>query len=70
MVVARTFEGFSGASVSVALVVSPVITFPGTCSVIVVIWTASVASVTISKVLLKVVFLPGGGTMHVRTFYS
>ena len=51
MVVARTFEGFSGDSVAVALVVSPFITVPGTCSVIVVIWTAAVASVTVSGVM-------------------
>ena len=69
MVAARTVGGFSGASVSVALVVEPVIDVPGTCSVVVVvIWTSSVAAVSVSEVLLRVVLLPGGGAVPTRTF--
>ena len=49
---------------------APVITFLGTCSVVVVIWIESVASVVISGVMLKVVLLPGDGTVYVRTFCS
>ena len=64
MVVTRTVGGFSSSNVSVALVVL-VVTVSGTCSVVVVIWTASAV---VSEVLLKVTLLPGGGTVCVIVF--
>ena len=70
MVVTRTIRGFSGANVAVALVVVPVITVPGTCSVVIVILTGDVAAVVVSGVVLKVVLLPGGDTVSVWTFCS
>ena len=51
--------------------VAHVITLTGTCSVFaVVICTASVAAFSVSGVSLKVVFLPGDGTVYTRDFYS
>ena len=64
----RTIGVFSGTSVVLALVVVPVITVPGTCSVVFVIFTADVAGITVSGVLLKVVLLLGGGTFPEWTF--
>ena len=45
-----------------------VITVPGTCSIVVVIWTASEEAVTFYGVLLQVSFLPGGGSLSVWFF--
>ena len=44
MVETRDIGGFSDTSVVVSLVAVPVITVTGTCSIIVVIWTTTVAS--------------------------
>ena len=70
MAATRTIGHFSGASVVVSLVVVPVITFPGTYSVVLVIWTADAAAVLVSGVLLKVVLLLGGSDVSACIFYS
>ena len=52
MVVERTIGGFSGETIVVALVVAIIITIPGTYYFAVMIWTAHVASIPVSRVLL------------------
>ena len=68
MVVTRTIRGFSGASVSVGLSVVLFITIPGTYSIVVVSWTASLAAVAVSGMLLKMVLLIGGSALSVLIF--
>ena len=70
MVTTRINGGFSSASVAVALVVVPVSTFPGIFYVVFMIFTTAVEAITSSGVLLKLVLLPVGGAVSVRTFYS
>ena len=69
MAVTRNVGGFSGAIIAVSLVVL-VVTIPRTYSVVVVIWTSAVVAVVVSGVLLKVMLIPGGGTVPVWIFYS
>ena len=66
MVATRKIGGFSGSSVIVALLVAPLITIPFTLYDVVVIWTAGVTAIEFSGVLLKVMFLPGVGTVSAR----
>ena len=68
MVEETIIGGFSGASVIVELVMAHSSTIPGTCSIIIVIWTAAVETVAVSEVLLKVLLLQGGGNVSVRIF--
>ena len=65
VIVARAIRVFSGTNVAVALVVVPVIIVPGTCSIFVVIWTAYMEAVVVSRALSKVALLRGGDAVSV-----